>query len=102
MVCIAPAISKGRMRVNKFEWSPGDLILVSRKVDMTAAEALMRAVVTLKVIERTTKLHQNDAIELLNAIATLQGIVDQRGCEHFDPAVRDGKLTTLIDVIMVG
>jgi hypothetical protein len=47
----------------------------------------------------------DDGIEvrdLWRAIKTLQRIVNQKGCEHFDPAVKDGALTTLIDVIVVG
>jgi hypothetical protein len=32
----------------------------------------------------------------------LQRIVAQRGCEHFGPAVTDGKLTHLIDIVIDG
>ena len=44
-------------------------------------------------------------VELRNlrlAIDTLQMIAKQRGCEHFDPAVSDGKLTTLIGSVVFG
>jgi hypothetical protein len=40
--------------------------------------------------------------DLWRAAATLQAIADQQGCEHFDPAVKDGKLTSLIDVVVFG
>ncbi len=35
-------------------------------------------------------------------VARLQQILDQKGCENFDPACADGKLTTLCDVIITG
>ena len=36
------------------------------------------------------------------ALRWLESILDQKGCEHFDPAVTDGKLTTLIEIIVWG
>jgi hypothetical protein len=33
---------------------------------------------------------------------TLQAILDQKGAEHLDPAVTDGKLTTFMDVAILG
>jgi len=39
---------------------------------------------------------------LWRAIETLQMVAAQRGCEHFDSSVNDGKLTTLMDVIVFG
>jgi hypothetical protein len=32
----------------------------------------------------------------------VQAILKQKGCEGFDGAVSDGKLTTLIDVVVFG
>jgi hypothetical protein len=32
----------------------------------------------------------------------ISAMLDQRGCEGFDPAVTDGRLTTLMDVIIHG
>jgi hypothetical protein len=40
--------------------------------------------------------------ELEAKLATLRMIYEQRGCEHFDPAVKDGRLTTLMDVVIFG
>jgi hypothetical protein len=37
-----------------------------------------------------------------NEAATLQAIIDQKGCEHFDPACEDGSLTSLIAIIVEG
>ena len=39
---------------------------------------------------------------LWRAIETLEAVVKQQGCEGFDPAVKDGKLTSLIDVVVFG
>lgn len=36
------------------------------------------------------------------AMKVLRAILDQRGCEHFDPAVDDGRLTSLMDVVIFG
>ena len=36
------------------------------------------------------------------ALATVEAVLAQRGCESFDPAVKDGKLTTLCDVAVFG
>jgi hypothetical protein len=36
------------------------------------------------------------------ALATVEALLEQRGCEHLDPAVRDGKLTTFCDIAMFG
>jgi hypothetical protein len=40
--------------------------------------------------------------DLWRAIKVLHAVHEQKGCEHFDPAVTDGKLTTLMDVIVFG
>lgn len=32
----------------------------------------------------------------------IQWMIDQRGCEDFDPAVEGGRMTELMDVIMFG
>lgn len=40
--------------------------------------------------------------DLWRAVAYVQDIIKQRGCEHFDPAVSNGKLTSLIDIIVLG
>jgi hypothetical protein len=43
--------------------------------------------------------HDQDAANVVDA---LEMMVEQRGCEHFDPSVIDGKLTTLMDVVIHG
>lgn len=35
-------------------------------------------------------------------IKTLIDIVNQKGCEHFDPAITSGKLTELMDLCIYG
>jgi hypothetical protein len=40
--------------------------------------------------------------DLWRAINTLQMVQAQEGCEHFDKAVTDGKLTSLVDVVVFG
>lgn len=47
----------------------------------------------------------SDVIEirdLWRALAVIANIRNQRGCEVHDPAVTDGKLTTLIDIVVNG
>ena len=48
----------------------------------------------------------DEAIGLRNlwrALETIRMICEQKGCEHFDPAVKeDGHLTTLMDVVIFG
>jgi hypothetical protein len=36
------------------------------------------------------------------AVDVARHILAQRGCETFDPAVEDGRLTSLIDIVMFG
>jgi hypothetical protein len=40
--------------------------------------------------------------DLWRAIEQVQAILKQRGCEHFDPAIDDGKLTSLCDLVIYG
>jgi hypothetical protein len=40
--------------------------------------------------------------ELMEVSKVLQAILAQKGCEHFDASVRDGRLTSLMDVIIFG
>ena len=53
----------------------------------------------LSAIEYIERSGVPDAEEVLKA---LEAMVNQRGCEHFDPACTDGKLTHLIDIIING
>ena len=43
-----------------------------------------------------------EGTRLRNALTVVEAILAQRGCEHHDPAVQDGRLTTLVDVIVWG
>jgi hypothetical protein len=55
--------------------------------------------------EESGEFETTDVIEIRDvwrAIDTAHAITSQRGCEGFDPAVTDGKLTTLIDVVVFG
>lgn len=61
---------------------------------LTTSDALHAALVALHRQEPTPK---NKA-----AIATIEMIRAQRGCEHFDSAVDDGRLTSLIDIVVFG
>lgn len=69
---------------------------------MATAEAIDKAIEALQMqaAETDTASPQGHLWRL--ALDVIEAIRDQRGCEHFDPAVRDGRLTTLIDVIMFG
>jgi hypothetical protein len=62
---------------------------------MDAAVAIANAIEFLKEREGSSRVNET--------ILRLQEILDQRGCEHFDPYVEnDGRLTSLIDVIIDG
>lgn len=60
---------------------------------MTTKDALLTAI---ELIYRTG----NPDAELV--IKHLEAMLAQKGCEVHDPAVKDGKLTTLCDVVMFG
>lgn len=62
---------------------------------MTTAQALSI------VLERMELIEPDDATEK-EAMRVLAMILEQRGCEDFDPAVTDGRLTTLMDVVIYG
>lgn len=40
--------------------------------------------------------------EVIEARQVLKRILEQQGCEHFDPGVQDGALTTLMDIVIFG
>jgi hypothetical protein len=59
---------------------------------MSTAEAISHAIMRLRrggMVDR-------------EAARVLLAIFEQRGCEDFDPAVRDGRLTTLMDIVIYG
>ena len=43
-----------------------------------------------------------DTDDSLQAAKMLMAVLDQRGCEHLDPAITDGRLTHLIDILVYG
>jgi hypothetical protein len=54
----------------------------------------------IELIERSgVAEHDQDAKNVIDALA---GMVAQRGCECFDAGVTDGKLTTLMDIVIHG
>lgn len=64
--------------------------------DMTTRDVLERAKRTL------WKTAAHDGSRGAMAAKFIQMILDQRGCEEFDPAVTDGELTHLMDIVMFG
>ena len=40
--------------------------------------------------------------DLWRAVEVAQSILSQRGCEHLDPAVTDGRLMTFMDIAIYG
>jgi hypothetical protein len=67
------------------------------KVDqMNTATALEQAITYLNLA------HGYENKDVNEVITRLEEVLNQRGCEHFDPAVKDGFLTHLIDIIIDG
>lgn len=50
---------------------------------------------------RDLLLEQEEGI-YARTLATIEAMIAQRGCEHLDPAVKDGRLTTYCDVVIFG
>ena len=63
---------------------------------MTSSDALRHLI---DVVELTGR-HEHDA-QTAAALKWIHDILDQRGCEDFDPA-GDGSLTDLIDIVVRG
>lgn len=63
---------------------------------MNTHEALILAIKAMEQFPPPVNARMTKAIEVLRMICA------QRGCEHFDPAVEDGQLTDLIDLIVFG
>ncbi len=68
--------------------------------DMTTTDALNDAIVILRTAASVADPRVGAHIK--RTADFLQMIDDQPGCEGFDPAVTDGQLTTLMDIIMFG
>jgi hypothetical protein len=74
---------------------------VLRSDSPSCAVAIAEAVRSLAGLAATDP-RPEEKDRLLAIIGTLQAILMQRGCESFDPVVKDGKLTTLMDVAIFG
>jgi hypothetical protein len=55
-----------------------------------------------QAIEFLDLAHGDDNEEVNNVVERLKAILKQKGCEHFDSACADGKLTHLIDIVIDG
>jgi hypothetical protein len=76
---------------------PGDVTLSPGTASMDSQSALLAAI---EYIERSGIAEDDETAAAV--LAALDAMVAQQGCEHFDGAVKDGKLTTLMDVIIYG
>jgi len=65
---------------------------------MGCADAIAAAIDALE----TAHCVEGLPADLAAVVATLEAILAQRGCEHFDPAVSDGRLTRLMDIVIFG
>jgi hypothetical protein len=70
--------------------------------DMTTLEALDEALDALHASAAQTDTASPEGHRVRLAIDVITALTEQRGCEHFDPAVKNGRLTTLSDVIVFG
>jgi hypothetical protein len=70
--------------------------------EMTTQEALEEAMFLLTERAIDTDTASPEGWRARNALEVIKALLEQKGCEHFDSAVRDGKLTTLCDLIVFG
>jgi hypothetical protein len=63
---------------------------------MDTATAIEQAITYLDLA------HGRDDADVNAVIERLEAVLNQRGCEHFDPAVTDGLLTHLCDIVIDG
>jgi len=66
---------------------------------MTTEEALF---IALRALRYADMIGLGSVNKTKEAIKVLTAIGSQGGCEHFDKACTDGKLTSLIDIIVFG
>ena len=66
----------------------------SKERHMDTATALEQAITYLDLA------HGRDNEDVNAVIERLEALLNQKGCEHFDPAVSDGLLTHLADIII--
>lgn len=98
-------------RLDNEDYSPDSILLTDGKPvlgnvrgEMGAAEALQEAIEILELRCSKTDTASPEGHRARCALQTLQDILEQRGCddESFHGNAPDGKLTTLIDVIVFG
>lgn len=66
---------------------------------MTTKRALELALTALNYAKNDIAKYP-DIQEIEEAMETIRHLLAIQGCEHFDHDVKDGKLTTLIDVVI--
>ena len=70
--------------------------------EMSTLEALEEAMILMRERVIDTDTASPEGWRARNALEVIEALLAQRGCEHFDSEVRDGKLTTLCDLIVFG
>jgi hypothetical protein len=75
---------------------------MNKQPEMSTLEALEEAMIILKDRTIETDTDTDNGWRAKQALEVIEALIAQRGCEHFDSAVKDGRLTTLCDVIVFG
>jgi hypothetical protein len=70
--------------------------------EFTTKEALEIALEVLRDRAAETDTASSEGWKVRGAIEALERVHVQKGCEHLDPAVGDGLLTTLCDIVIYG
>ena len=71
-------------------------------LEFSTLEALTEALIILEQRACETDTASPEGWRCRCAIDTIKALVAQKGCETFDPAVTDGRLTTLCDLAIFG
>jgi len=79
-----------------------DVVITRDRPEFECREAIDIAIEILTERAAETDTASPEGFRARGALGVLEMIRDQQGCEHFDPAVRDGKLTHLMNVIIFG
>jgi len=73
------------------------------RLEASMTDEQVKAIITRDGTTDTFDIEEAISLrDLWRALQTVNMIIEQQGCEHFDSAVKDGKLTTLIDVVVGG
>jgi hypothetical protein len=84
------------------DWASCLLLTEKRAPEFGTLEALEEALAALELVAIDNDTASPEGWRARCAIDTVTALIAQRGCERFDPAVQDGRLTTLCDVIVFG